>query len=327
MRVVLWGALLASSSTAWAAPPVVAVFGLRDGTQALSEAERGQLTRYLAAQLAAGGRLLVVPEADLARALREKKAESYQECYDEACQIEIGRELAANKSVLTEVVKLGSQCALVATLYDLERSTTEQATTEKGGCDVDGLAKSIERAAARLRGEGGGSAAPPPADTTLAPPRPGVAISASHLQFLTRDPRYGFDVKVLAPDGRTHRCPGPVDQAGPCTLSSLAIGEARLLVSIPELGGYDGTFDVEPRNHNKTFLIKEVPSEGSVIAWSLGGVAAAAGVALFSVGVGTDAAGMVYAGIPSTIVGLGVLVLGFLFDGRIDVDETILEVR
>jgi hypothetical protein len=107
MRVVLWGALLASSSTAWAAPPVVAVFGLRDGTQALSEAERGQLTRYLAAQLAAGGRLLVVPEADLARALREKKAESYQECYDEACQIEIGRELAANKSVLTEVVKLG----------------------------------------------------------------------------------------------------------------------------------------------------------------------------------------------------------------------------
>lgn len=327
MRWLWCWALLCSSTSAWAASPVVAVFGLRDGTQALSEEERGQLTRYLSAQLAAGGRLLVVPEADLARALREKKAESYQECYDEACQIEIGRELAANKSVLTEVVKLGSQCALVATLYDLERATTEQATTEKGGCDVDGLAKSIERAAARLRGEGGGAAPTPTADSTLAPPRPGVAISASHLQFLTREPRYGFDVKVLAPDGRTHRCPGPVDQAGPCTLASLAIGEARLLVAVPELGGYDGTFDVEPRNHNKTFLIKEVPSEGSVIAWSLGGVAAAAGIAMLSVGIGVDNAGLVYGGIPSALVGLGVLALGFLFDGRIDVDETILEIQ
>lgn len=327
--------LLAWIGAAPEGPQVVAVFGLRDAASILKEEERAQLTRYLAAQIATGGRLLVVPEAELLKALRQEKAESYRECYDEACQIEIGRELAANKSLLTELVKLGSGCALVATLYDLERSTTEQATTERGACSVEAVAQLIERAAARLRGETPAPStttatpvpnAPPPA-VDPGPPRPGVALSASHLSFLTNERTHPFTVEVQAPDGRVHRCAQVVTLAEACRLESLAIGEARLRVSAPALSPYDDTFDVEPRNHTKTFRLEERASDGSVIAWSLGGTAAAAGIAMLSVGIGVDNAGLVYAGIPSALVGLGVVALGFFFDGKVWVDESVLEIR
>lgn len=52
------------------------------------------------------------------------------------------------------------------------------------------------------------------------------------------------------------------------------------------------------------------------------GLGMAAGTALTSVGIGIDNSGLVYAGIPTFVVGAGLLVTGFLIDGRIYVGDS-----
>jgi hypothetical protein len=126
--------------------PVVAVFGIEDKTGVLDKATLQQLTEYLTNQVAEGGVFLVVPSSRLRERLVQQKVESYKECYDEQCQIEIGRELAAKKSLATQVVKVGSLCAIMATLFDLKRATTQAAASTKGGCLKDDLVASLERA-------------------------------------------------------------------------------------------------------------------------------------------------------------------------------------
>ena len=59
--------------------------------------------------------------------MKEQKKETYKSCYDQSCQIEMGRELAAEKTLATWVLKVGETCQVTATLYDLKKGTTELA--------------------------------------------------------------------------------------------------------------------------------------------------------------------------------------------------------
>jgi hypothetical protein len=43
------------------------------------------------------------------RLLTEKKKQSYSVCYDSACQIDIGKEVAAQKSLATKIVLAGKR--------------------------------------------------------------------------------------------------------------------------------------------------------------------------------------------------------------------------
>ncbi len=131
--------------------PVVAVFGIEDRTGALAEADRGQLTDYLTAKIAEGGTFQVIPSAQLKRRLVEQKKESYQQCYDQQCQIEIGRELAANKSLTTQAMKVGDQCMLVSSLYDLRRAATEASASTKSACTTEALISGLEQVAEKLK--------------------------------------------------------------------------------------------------------------------------------------------------------------------------------
>ncbi|MEL7367379.1 MAG: CsgG/HfaB family protein [Myxococcota bacterium] len=132
------------------AKPVVAVFALQDATATLSNTDRIQLADYLSVRLVATGRFVVLPRSQLERVLREQKEASYQDCYDEACQIEVGKELAATHSLVTQVIRVGSVCAVAATLYDLRLQATEQAASYKGGCHPEALAEAMEKLAKML---------------------------------------------------------------------------------------------------------------------------------------------------------------------------------
>ncbi len=65
--------------------------------------------------------------------------------------------------------------------------------------------------------------------------------------------------------------------------------------------------------------MKESPSIASVLAWSLRGSAAGVGAALVAVGAPTGSRGLVYAGIPTLLVGVAVTTMGFFFDKRVTV--------
>lgn len=144
-------------SAAQAEAPVVVVFEIEDErarSQRLSDEKTEALTDFLRSQLAAGGRFQVMPPGEVQQALRARKAESYKACYDEACQIEVGKELAAEKSLATKIARIGTSCLITSTLYDLARATTETSAPHRGACKDDDLLEGLERIASLLRGGG-----------------------------------------------------------------------------------------------------------------------------------------------------------------------------
>jgi len=140
------------SQTAHAAEkPIVAVFTIQDKTGQLSETTCQLLTEYLAVKLAEGGLYQIVPSRQIKDRLVELKKETLKECYDEKCQIELGKELAASKSLSTQVVSIGGQCAVMGTLYDLKRAASEASASHRTSCAQDDLVKALEKLATSLK--------------------------------------------------------------------------------------------------------------------------------------------------------------------------------
>lgn len=127
---------------------IVAVFPLAGGK--LSGAERSELTELYSAQLTALAGFKIVPSARVAAQIREQKAESYKECYDDACQIEVGKAIAAEKILTTKIIQQKGGCVVSATLYDLRTEATESAAVVLGPCAASGLANTLRAVAEAL---------------------------------------------------------------------------------------------------------------------------------------------------------------------------------
>jgi len=130
--------------------PVVAVFDIEDRTRALSDASLEQLTHYLATRLGEGGRYRVVPRATVRKRLYDSSRRSHRNCYDEACRVEMGREVAASKIVSARILELGSECRFTLQLYDLARAATDATASVKTICSSAALPEAIDQAVSRL---------------------------------------------------------------------------------------------------------------------------------------------------------------------------------
>ncbi len=130
--------------------PIVAVFDVEDASDLLKEMEREQLQDFLAARLTELARFKVVPREQLKARLLDQKTSSYKECYDTSCQIELGREVAAQKTVATRIIKMGESCVVTSQLYDLKTATTERAATAKVECNAEKLLEGIDLLARQL---------------------------------------------------------------------------------------------------------------------------------------------------------------------------------
>jgi hypothetical protein len=107
-QALLLGAYgLASLAHAQADTPIVAVFAIEGRDTRLPPRSLAALTEYLSTRLSSSGAFAVIPTDEVKRRLDEQKSASYKACYDQACQIEIGKELAAQHSVSTQVARLG----------------------------------------------------------------------------------------------------------------------------------------------------------------------------------------------------------------------------
>jgi hypothetical protein len=125
--------------------PIVAVFDVEVKGIKIDAGMLDRLTDYLCSLIAQKS-YQIVPRSKLKDSLAEKKKESYKQCYDQTCQIEIGQELAAQKSLSTQVLSLGGKCKITLTLYDLKRSTSEKGTTVSGECSEAQIVESLEKA-------------------------------------------------------------------------------------------------------------------------------------------------------------------------------------
>ncbi len=138
--------------------PVVAVFDVQTKFIKLPKGKRDMLTELMAQEIGIGGVYQVMPPGDVKRILLEERAESYKECFDEKCQIELGRQLPANKIVTTSIMKVGSRCRVASSLYDLRRQTTDLVAKESTGCSESDLVTAVESVAAKIRAWQSGSA-------------------------------------------------------------------------------------------------------------------------------------------------------------------------
>lgn len=130
--------------------PIIALFDMEDKESGISTKVLSKLTDLLAIYLAENG-YQVIPRDQLRTRLRAQKTESQKQCYDQSCQVELGRELAATKSVSTQIIKMGGTCHLTAALLDLKRATTEKAASAKAECSEIGLSAGVEEIAKKLQ--------------------------------------------------------------------------------------------------------------------------------------------------------------------------------
>jgi len=148
--IVVAAAMLAAGSAS--GKPIVAVFNIESKGSHLGRRVLENLGDYLSVSLAESGIYEVIPRSQVKQRLRAQRKESYKACYDTACQIELGQELAAAMSLSTKVMKIGSRCIVTSTLYDLRRATSERAAKAVGGCGEDGIMKSLDEVVAGITG-------------------------------------------------------------------------------------------------------------------------------------------------------------------------------
>ncbi len=124
----------------------MAVFDIESRGARITSSLADNLVDHIETRLVSSGRFAVVPRSEVKRVLRGQTKESYKECYEESCQIEVGKELAAEKTLATRISKIGSTCTVSLKLYDLRKSVAEAGRTGEGRCSPDGIFKALKKA-------------------------------------------------------------------------------------------------------------------------------------------------------------------------------------
>ena len=88
------------------------------------------------------------------QALRDQvadlKKDSYKACYDDSCQVELGKALAASHILRTKITRFGEQCVLNGELIELKREVVVSASAARGTCKEEGFLAMIEQVAGNL---------------------------------------------------------------------------------------------------------------------------------------------------------------------------------
>lgn len=133
-------------------PPVAAVFDVEDMGVAFGPEVVERLSDYLATRVGENGRVQVVPRDKLKERIAQEQTESCKDNYARSCQIELGRQVAADKGLASQVMRIGSDCMVTLNLFDLTRVATENTAVVSGDCTEDAVVASLDRAVRRLFG-------------------------------------------------------------------------------------------------------------------------------------------------------------------------------
>lgn len=141
--------------------PLLAVMDIRDKSDSMEQRLLDSLTEYLRGLLTESGAYTVVDRSRQADAVKEmirkERKESYKGCYDRSCQVPLGRALAADRILVTSILKIGSHYMVKTEIIDLATeasaggATIRLSATPPGNLE-DRLVTSLDAVAARLSG-------------------------------------------------------------------------------------------------------------------------------------------------------------------------------
>lgn len=155
MERTLWTALLVfAASTIFGAGVAsaqteakVAIMPTQDDTGEFDRETLEAATGYLRTKFAESGDYLVIDKSRQAEKRREVvknlKRESYKECYDESCQIEVGKALMADRALSATIGKLGDVCLLRAEMIDLAKEASIDGASAEFDCTSSGLREAV----------------------------------------------------------------------------------------------------------------------------------------------------------------------------------------
>ncbi|MBK8013661.1 MAG: PEGA domain-containing protein [Deltaproteobacteria bacterium] len=133
-----------NAALASSADLVIAVFDPIDGDHVLTERDGAALGDHVAGLLGRVEGVSVVPRDSVRAFVTAEKAKSYEACFAEACQIELGKALAAQKSFTLRLSRLGDQCVVKADLIDLLKEASEWSGSLIKPCTAAEIVKAFE---------------------------------------------------------------------------------------------------------------------------------------------------------------------------------------
>ncbi len=147
--------LLGTGGEVHAADPrardVVVVFDIdAKATSYLNAEKLADFNELLDAVVAQAG-YQTSPRDGIRAELRRQQEDSFRACYDDACQIEVGKALSAQKALLSDWVRIAGTCMLMGKLYDLRTEVAEFQTKVEVACSEEGLKAAIESVGGALR--------------------------------------------------------------------------------------------------------------------------------------------------------------------------------
>jgi TolB-like protein len=145
--LVLWSAAASAQPPA----PIVAVFMMESRGSPLKGDELVGLTDYMATKLGEGGQFQIIPRDEIRKRLVAARLDSHKDCVEQSCQIEIGRELAAQYTISSTISRVGNKCLITGQLYDLRKAATAGSATSKKDCQADNLIIGVEEIVSKLK--------------------------------------------------------------------------------------------------------------------------------------------------------------------------------
>ena len=193
---------LLTGPQAQARKTIVAVFNIEFKRVRMPGPVREALRDYIETRLTASGVYEVVPPGQLKRALSKQKIKSYRRCYKESCQIRIGEELSADRTLSTRVTRIGQTCMVSMKLYHLKRMTSEKGETARGKCTEQGIMKSLRAVVTKLaRGSGGSTGSGGPGPALGGPQVSGGAVTKALARLIVKIRPAPARVRVTGPGG------------------------------------------------------------------------------------------------------------------------------
>lgn len=253
---------------------MVAVFDVSADGMKLPPKTIKRLTDYMGTRLTIGGTYQVMPESAIKEAMIELKIESQNVCYDDKCRVELGRAAAAQKNLNTLIWKIGNECSVTGTIFDLRKEASDKAAEVSGiDCSEASLKKGIAQVAMQLSGKSntsvttqihnGNSDLPPPPDRVLSSgnyEEGEVPPVKEEVGFLSVEgtPR-GARVDISGPRGFGDN--GLVSTVLPVRPFQVPAGDYRIKVSFDE-------YDIDERNAHVSADATEIVKIDLLSAWA-----------------------------------------------------------
>ncbi len=135
----------------------VAVMEIEDKSGKLSASLLENAAEALRTEIGATNQfILISKDRQRKEMIKGQKKESWKECYDQSCRIELGQALTADRILTGIVTYFGKQYTLTAELIDLAKEATIKTAKAEFDGSEEGLAEAIKSIAAQIAGKKAG---------------------------------------------------------------------------------------------------------------------------------------------------------------------------